>query len=79
LSNVNCEFGCSQFKKYHKNNYNPNWKFGATKMNSLAEWAQNAKTSKSTVHVDLQEVNDNGEIIDKKKKSLFNFNKMKNN
>lgn len=79
LSNVNCEFGCSQFKKYHKNNYNPNWKFSSKKTNNLAEWAQNIKSSKSKVHVDLQEVNDKGEIIDKKKRGLFNFNKMKNN
>jgi len=73
LSNATCKFGCRQFRQFHENNYNPNWKKDSRLKRGLNPMAF---IKKQNIHVDLQEVDDNGRVVDKRKMSTLNFNKL---
>ena len=65
--------GCSQFNKFHKNNYDPNWR--KKKINvDVGEWFNNIKKNKTLINVEKEECDANGNVIDQKQKSTNNFN-----
>lgn len=41
----------------------------------FGSWCSNMKKSKSTIEVEKEEVDDRGNIVNKKEKSLQNFNR----
>lgn len=51
LTNLKTAFGCAQFRDYHKNNYDSNWKKKSRGMN-IEEYLLNKKKNKSAVVVD---------------------------
>jgi len=74
LVNTQIKLGCQQFRKYHENNYNKNWRSNSSLFN-FNTWMQNIKKNKSVIEVEKEEVDENGNIIDKKLKSLEQFKK----
>ena len=74
LTGVKVKMGCNQFRKYHDNNYDKNWR-NKKKDFDFGSWCSNMKKSKSTIEVEKEEVDDRGNIVNKKEKSLQNFNK----
>ena len=64
LTTVN--IGCKQFRNYHKDNYNPDWKITARKMNP-EEFMIKKKHNKSLIQVDKLD-SKNTFYFDKKKK-----------
>ena len=77
LTGVTVNMGCSQFRKYHEKNYNKNWR-NSSKQFDFGEFCNNIKKSKSVIQVEKEEVDDNGNIVNKKEKSLNTFNKIHN-
>jgi hypothetical protein len=77
LTGVTVNMGCNQFRKYHEKNYNKNWK-NNKKDFDFGEFCNTIKKSKSIIQVEKEEVDDNGNIVDKKEKSLNTFNRMHN-
>jgi hypothetical protein len=74
LTGVKVKMGCNQFRKYHDNNYDENWRT-KKKDFDFGSWCTNMKKSKSTIEVEKEEVDDRGNVINKKEKSLEKFNK----
>lgn len=77
LTNVKIKMGGSQFRKYHDNNYLTDWR-NKKKDFDFGSWCSSMKKAKSTIEVEKEEVDDNGNIVNKKEKSLLKFNKNKN-
>jgi hypothetical protein len=75
LTGVKVNMGCSQFRKYHDNNYNKNWRTERRDFD-FGSFCTNLKKSKSVIEVAKEEVDDSGNIVDRKQKSLNKFNKM---
>ena len=73
LSNTKCMMGGKQFRKYHENNYDPNWKKKQSTYDFVA-WSNDIKKKKGVINVEKLEVDDNGNVIDKKKQSTQKFN-----
>jgi hypothetical protein len=69
LSDINIEMGCKQFNKYHKDNYNSEWKKKARGMDYM-EYFVDKKRNKGIIHVDKKEIDDKGNVIDKKNKNI---------
>ena len=78
LSGQTCVIGGQQFRKFHDNNYNKDWKKKQNNYNFVA-WSNDVKKKKGIIKVDKEEVDDNGNVVDKKKQSTLNFNKNHNN
>jgi len=74
LSGVKTKLGCSQFRKYHENNYNKNWKTNTSLFN-FNNFIQNIKKTKGVIEVEKEEVDDCGNVVDRKMKSLEKFKK----
>ena len=74
LTSVTVDMGCSQFRKYHKNNYNKEWRT-QKKDFDFSSWCTNMKKTKGTIEVEKEEFDEKGRVINKKEKSLQNFNK----
>jgi hypothetical protein len=74
LSSSQIKIGCEQFRKYHKNNYNDSWKTQSKKFD-FSSWCADMKKNKSIIHVEKEEVDDQGNIINKKLKGLDKFNR----
>jgi len=70
LSNMSGNFGCKQFRDYHKNNYNKNWATDKDKIDNAEEYFAKKKKAKSRIMVDKIRENDNAGItISGKRKS----------
>jgi hypothetical protein len=78
LAGKTCMMGGPQFRKFHENNYNKDWRKKQNNYDFVA-WSNDVKKKKGVIHVEKEEVDDNGNIIDKKKQSTLNFNKNHNN
>ena len=72
LSNTKCMMGGKQFRKYHDNNYDANWKKKKSVYDFVA-WSNDIKKKKGVINVEKLEVDDNGNVIDKKKQSTQKF------
>jgi len=72
LANQKCMMGGKQFRMYHEYNYDKDWRKRNTNYDFVA-WSNDVKKNKSAIHVELEEVDDNGNIIDKKKQSTQKF------
>ncbi len=77
LSRQTKQIGCSQFRKYHEYNYDKDWKKKKSEYDFVA-WSNDLKKNKGIIHVEKEEINENGDIIDKKKESTKNFMKLHN-
>lgn len=73
LSTTKCMMGGKQFRKYHENNYEPDWKKKKSAYDFVA-WSNDIKKKKGVINVEKLEVDDNGNVIDKKKQSTQKFN-----
>lgn len=78
LSGIQIKLGCQQFRKYHENNYNKNWRTNSSMFN-FNSFIQNIKKNKSVIQVEKEEVDEQGNVIDKKMKSLEQFKKSLHN
>ena len=74
LTGVTTKMGCSQFRKFHEYNYDKDWK-KKSKGFDFTSFCSNVKKGKATIEVEKEEVDDNGNVIDRKEKSLARFNK----
>ena len=74
LSNTKCMIGGKQFRKFHEYNYDKDWR---RKQNNydFVQWTNDVKKNKGIIRVEKEEVDENGNIIDKKKQSTQNFMK----
>jgi hypothetical protein len=75
LTGIKVNMGCSQFRKYHENNYNKDWRT-SQKSFDFGSFCNNLKKSKSVIEVAKEEVDDNGNVVNQREKSLKKFNKM---
>lgn len=66
--------GGKQFREYHKNNYDKDWRKKKSNYDFVA-WSNDVKRNKGNIHVELEEVDERGNIIDKKKQSTQKFMK----
>lgn len=66
--------GCKQFRKFHDYNYNKDWKKTQNNYDFIA-WSNDVKKNKGAIRVEKEEIDEQGNIIDKKKQSTLNFNK----
>ena len=78
LVGIQLKLGCKQFRKYHENNYNKNWRTG-TSMFNFTNFLQNVKKNKSVIEVEKEEIDDQGNVVDRKLKSLEKFKKTTHN
>jgi hypothetical protein len=72
LTNKFISFGCKQFRKYHERNYDKNWRKKISFCNPN-DMMNNLKKTKGILKVEKEEVDENGNIIDKKKQSTQNY------
>jgi len=74
LSNTKCMIGGKQFRKFHECNYDKDWR---KKQNNydFVQWTNDVKKNRGVIRVEKEEVDENGNIIDKKKQSTQNFMK----
>jgi hypothetical protein len=72
LTGVKVNMGCSQFRKFHENNYNKDWRLGKKNFD-FGSFCNNIKKSKGVIEVAKQEVDDDGNVINQKEKSLKKF------
>jgi len=77
LSNENKLFGGKQFRKFHECNYDKDWRKKKSSYDFLA-WSNDIKKNKGVIRVEKEEVDENGNVIDKKKQSTMNFVKQNN-
>jgi len=65
--------GCKQFRKYHDDNYDPNWRT-RSKMFDINEYCNKNKKNKGGLKIEKVGLDDNGDPIDKKdtKKDVIN-------
>jgi hypothetical protein len=74
LTKTQCMMGGKQFQKYHNCNYDKDWRKKTSNYDFVA-WSNDVKKNKGIIHVEKEEVDENGNVIDKKKQSTLNFNK----
>ena len=72
------KIGGKQFRKFHENNYEKDWKKKSTRSDFVL-WTNNIKKNKGTINVVQEEIDENGNIIDIKKQSTLNFMKSHKN
>lgn len=69
--------GGKQFRKFHENNYDKDWRKKQHVYDFVA-WTNDVKKNKSVINVEKEEVDECGNVIDKKKQSTQNFMKSHN-
>ncbi len=69
--------GGKQFRKFHECNYDKDWKRKKSNYDFVA-WSNDVKKNKSVIRVEKEEVDENGNVVDKKKQSTQNFIKQHN-
>ena len=74
LTKQKCMFGGKQFRKFHEYNYDKDWR-KKTRENDYVQLVDNIRKHKGTIVVEKEEIDDNGNVIDKKKQSTMNFMK----
>ena len=72
LSKTSKIIGCKQFRKFHEYNYDKNWRRKKNNYDFIA-WSNDVRKNKGNILVEKEEVDDKGNIIDKKKQSTQNF------
>ena len=77
LRNLQVKMGCVQFRKYHDNNYNKNWRSQSGIFN-YNSWVEEMKKKKRTIEVEKEEIDERGNVVNKKMKSLENYKKVHN-
>jgi hypothetical protein len=77
LSKTQCMMGGKQFQKYHNCNYDKDWRKKTSNYDFVA-WTNDVKKNKGIIQVEKEEVDEDGNVIDKKKQSTMNFNKSHN-
>ena len=78
LSNTKCIIGCKQFRMFHENNYNKDWRKKKSNYDFVS-WTNDIKKHKGVINVEKEEIDENGNVIDKKKQSTMKFNKTHRN
>lgn len=69
--------GGKQFRKFHECNYDKDWRKKKSNYDFVA-WSNDVKKNKGEIRVEKEEVDDDGNIIDKKKQSTRQFIKQHN-
>jgi hypothetical protein len=74
LSGQNKMMGGKQFRKFHEYNYDKDWRKKKSSYDFVA-WSNDVRKNKGVINVEKEEVDENGNIIDKKKQATQNFMK----
>lgn len=75
LTGVKKMMGGKQFLQFHYNNYDKNWRNKSREYDFVA-WSNNIKKNKAIIRVEKEELDENGNVVDRKEKSTNNFNKL---